>query len=682
MKKMEMIPLTESCDDREEGEIIDDLEDVSDSSMFPDSPEDFGKSVSPPELLSAVCLSSVSSNEYYRTCGRDFYDDETFSSCNKNKKQWKHKRKRTICHDLKRRNSHVRHRRRISIEILSDSDTDYVDPNYAKQLKDALKRESPQELHNSLRTRLKGFIDPGSEDESSLNVLRNIALHSTKPPEALEENQSESKDDNKQSKDLIKENFEDHELYQLRMAALKSVVLEKHEQRKKKNAKLEMNLKHDTGDIDKENDRSVINNDTELKSLKQNSDSNGNCSATQQEELTHNNGEAADEDVDILRAMLLANMTKTLAAKFPTPTNSAKELAQVENANVKPTTAGQTCVANHVIIKPLIINVNNDSDSDVGFSENENSFKDTVTEFLKKQRAEVENVKKKEVTLNRSDDTLMDKSVMKLLPHSQQLEYKQLKQRLINARKRNKLRRPSQRISESKRDQAQVITKKVPKVKIDTSASSTTSNIKVTKSVQERKNTQSSTNLQKTLNELQIRKNGRLQMKGKYRSLGVLLHRINQASNIRRQYEIEVKKQLHELQKLRVKLATSHQNFTNLVQHLVKEKLVIDQRTYKIIKTPAASPAPVTSTPKQVTKDKLHQFVPTSPKSTTQTEMVLLEPNDVTKVFVKESDVIPKYISPLDNRDGIGINDPLMTLCPYDVLGTCKDKECQYMHCA
>lgn len=644
MKKMEMIPLTESCDDREEGEIIDDLEDVSDSSMFPDSPEDFGKSVSPPELLSAVCLSSVSSNEYYRTCGK-FYDDETFSSCNK--KQWKHKRKRTICHDLKRRNSHVRRRRRISIEILSDSDTDYVDPNYAKQLKDALKRESPQELHNSLRTRLKGFIDPGSEDESSLNVLRNIALHSTKPPEALEEDKFESKDDNKQSKDLIKENFEDHELYQLRMAALKSVVMEKHEQRKKKNAKLEINSKHDAGDIDKENDQSIINNDTELKTLKQNSD----CSATQQEESTHNNGkgeDVMDEDVDILRAMLLANMTKTLAAKFPTAANIVKELPQVENANVKPT-AEQTFVSNHVIIKPLIINVNNDSDSDVELSESENSFKDTVTEFLKKQRAEVENVKKKEVTLNRSDDTLMDKSVMKLLPHSQQLEYKQLKQRLINARKKNKLRRPSQRISESKRDQTQVITKKVPKVKIDTTPSGTTQNFKVTKSVQERKGTQSSTNLQRTLNELQIRKNGRLQMKGKYRSLGVLLHRINQASNIRRQYEIEVKKQLHELQKLRVKLATSHQNFTNLVQQLVKEKQVIDQRTYNIIKTPAATPAPVTSTPKQMTIDKLHQFVP-SPKSTTQTEKVLLEPNDVTKEFAKESDVIPKYISPLDNR--------------------------------
>ena len=89
---MEMIPFTETCDEREEGEIIeDDLEDVSDSSMFPGSPVDCGKSVSPPELLSAVCLSSVSSNEYCRPCGRNYYE-ETFQSYNK--KQWKHKRKR------------------------------------------------------------------------------------------------------------------------------------------------------------------------------------------------------------------------------------------------------------------------------------------------------------------------------------------------------------------------------------------------------------------------------------------------------------------------------------------------------------------------------------------------------------------------------------------------------------
>ncbi|XP_031339179.1 uncharacterized protein LOC116167793 isoform X2 [Photinus pyralis] len=659
---MEMIPLTENGEEREEGEIIDDLEDVSDSSMFPGSPEDCGKSVSPPELLSAVCLSSsLSSNDYYR---RNSYDDETVPSHNNNK-QWKHKRKRAVIRDLKRRNFHMRHRRRVPIEILSDSDTDYVDPNYAKQLKDALKRESPQELHNSLRTRLKGFIEPGSDDE---NALRNIALHSTKV-EILEKNESESNPIVNLDKDLIKENFEDHELYQLRMDALKSVVMEKHEQRKKKNAKLNPNLKQEPGDIDKENDR---NNDNELNSLKQISESNDNCDTVQQVETNLEKtaeGEVMDEDVDILRAMLLANMSKSLATKFPTATNATKELPVV-----KKMAAGQACVANHMIIKPLIINVN-DSDSD-GIEGYDNSIKATVTQFLKQQRAEAEEkVKKKETSLNKSDDSLMDKSVLKLLPRSQQLEYRQLKQRLINARKKNKLRRSSQRVSESKREQTPVV-KKVPKV-----SSNNSPIIKVTKSVQERKNTQSSTNLQKTLNELQIRKNGRLQMKGKYRSLGVLLHKINQASNVRSQYEVEVKKQLHELQKLRIKLATSHENFTNLVQQLVREKQVIDQRTYKIVKAPAPVTVPVTSTPKSTTKSIVQNSVPI-PTPTIEIEKELLEPNDVTKVFVKEPDAMPKYISPLDNRDGIGINDPLMTLCPYDVLGTCKDKECQYMHCA
>jgi len=61
-------------------------------------------------------------------------------------------------------------------------------------------------------------------------------------------------------------------------------------------------------------------------------------------------------------------------------------------------------------------------------------------------------------------------------------------------------------------------------------------------------------------------------------------------------------------------------------------------------------------------------------------EVLLEDPNDITKVFVEQPVTFPKYTSPLDNRDGI--NDPLTTICPYDLLGVCKDKECRYMHCS
>ncbi|KAF5285624.1 hypothetical protein FQR65_LT13105 [Abscondita terminalis] len=665
-----MSEMTKACDEREEGEIIeDDLEDVSDSSMFPSSPLDSGKSVSP-ELLSAVCLSSVSSTDYCRPCGRHYYQDSL--SYNK----WRPRRKRK---NFKRRNNYLKRRRQVSIEGPTESDNELVDPNYAKQLKDALKHETPQELHNSLRTRLKAFIHPTSphSEEDSLTALRDMALLSTLHT-ASTSNDNDNLNSNQNNKNLIVENFEDSELYELRMAALKSVVLEKHKQRKRKKA--DNPDATDLKDVDKENDQSVINNDKKVQDATSVDVVNKDTVIQQPEpENSANTSETImEDDVDILRAMLLASMTKTLSAKVPEPddmrtnTMSKREMLKSEQRNT---------LAKHVIVKPLIINLNNDSDSDVeDFREENKSFKDTVTQFLKKQRAEVEETVKKNDTLNKSEDFVMDKSVMRLLPRSQQLEYRQLKQRLLNARKKTRLRRTSQLISDNA-----TIVKKVPKVKTvsppeNNDGSSNTNGI--IKNVQDIKINQP--NLQKTLNELQIRKNGRLQMKGKYRSLGVLLQKINHASNVRRQHELEIKKLLHEIQKARVKLAMSHQNFTNLVQQLVKEKQVIDQSIFK-------SSLPFTSTPKRIINKQLKKVNnvktnnSTNPFNTVDTvkeeeENVLLEPNDVTKVFVQPADVL-KYTSPLDNRDRNEINDPLTTLCPYDLLGTCKDKECKYLHC-
>ncbi|KAK4886427.1 hypothetical protein RN001_002698 [Aquatica leii] len=666
-----MSEMTKACDEREEGEIIDDdLEDVSDSSMFPSSPLDSGKSVSP-ELLSAVCLSSVSSTDYCRPCGRGYYQD----SFPYNK--WKQRKKRKE-YNFKRRNNYVKHHRQVSVEIESESDNELVDPKYAKQLKEALKHETPQELHNSLRTRLKAFINPISphSDEASITALHDMALLTTLQSTSAP-HQNDNSNIDKSNKNLIVENFEDSELYELRMAALKSVVLEKHKQRKRK--------KGDCSDIvcvedvDKENDQSVINNDTK------NQDSGTEevinkedpVGELQPENSANDSVNVMEDDVDILRAMLLASMTKTLSTKFPVSSgivNTAASKHEMLKSEQRKT------LAKHAIVNPLIINVNADSDSDMEtFGEENKSLKETVTEFLKKQRAEVEENLKKNDSLNKSDDFFMDKSVMRLLPHSQQLEYRQLKQRLLNARKKTRLRRTSQRISENGG-----FAKKVPKVKnVDASGSNNVNpniNGKV-KSVQERKNIQP--NLQKTLNELQIRKNGRLQMKGKYRPLGVLLHKINHASNVRRQHELEIKKLLHEIQKARVKLAMSHQNFTNLVQQLIKEKQVIDQSVFK-------NSVPFTSTPKRVINKQLKKVNVKESRSTNSSnepkivkeeeEKILLEPNDVTKVFVQQVDVL-KYTSPLDNnRDTNKINDPLTTLCPYDLLGTCKDKECKYVH--
>lgn len=101
-------------------------------------------------------------------------------------------------------------------------------------------------------------------------------------------------------------------------------------------------------------------------------------------------------------------------------------------------------------VQPLVININGESESDSESNceiEEKKNTNDTiaqkVTELLKKTRAEVEakipiqpiNVNSS-TNANESDNNLLEKSVMKLLPKSQQQEYRMLKQKLLNARKK------------------------------------------------------------------------------------------------------------------------------------------------------------------------------------------------------------------------------------------------------
>ncbi|KAF2880987.1 hypothetical protein ILUMI_25203 [Ignelater luminosus] len=707
---MDAVLIDTSVEEREEGEIIDDLEDVSDCSMFPGSPLFSGKSVSPPELLSAVCLSSISTSEYSTTDGRSCIRDSAYIR-HHDRNEVRHrvgKRRRKSQDYVSKRKTYkrTRHHRKSLEGTETDSEDEIVDPKYARKLRVALRRESSHDLlHNSLKTRLKAFIEPDSqsEDDLSLATLRELAFATIKntenvnkqesnveseiekpqdesfevknnqeedeisdiePPEleeipiildSKEETDSTCKTDETISRNQkqVSENGDDSELNELRLAALKTVIMEKHKRRKKRMAVENVNTdnvvctenvnKSDGNDVDKENDKSMINNDLDGKTSNNkilNCDlekDNDIVNKEQVNTLTDVNDKKAvvddgncsdcvdkveiEEDADILRAVLLASMTKKLADKTPennlSPPLGALTLAgirKVEKSKMNHNSLTVTIAkpkpllrtikndiyratnTNHInnlkinkiseqphcIVKPLIIKVN-DSDSDTENLGNESnkSLKATVTEFLKKQRAEVEAGKVKlsensETSLNKSDDVLTEKSVVKLLPRSQQLEYRRLKQ-LLNARKRNRIRRHSQKLSESKRE-------KVPKLKTDASNPNTSENTNTSTNIVEKKNTQSSSNLQKTLSDMQIRKNGRLQMKGKYRSLALLLNRINQASNERQQHEIEIKTLLQQIEKARMKLAASHQNFTNLVQQLLSEKNKIDKRMFKMVK--------------------------------------------------------------------------------------------------
>lgn len=69
----------------------------------------------------------------------------------------------------------------------------------------------------------------------------------------------------------------------------------------------------------------------------------------------------------------------------------------------------------------------------------------------------------------------------------------------------------------------------------------------------------------------------RLQVKGKYQELAPLLKQINQVSTERKRYENDLKHLLQELEKTKVKLNGSHQNFKCLVEKLMNKMEEIDK---------------------------------------------------------------------------------------------------------
>lgn len=196
-----------SDDEREEGEIVDDdFETVSDSPMdiCSLSPPP------PPDISDLQALNNVS-------------DESSPPPTPKNHKKRRRKRKS----DPK-----IAHKKRSSS---SDSEHEWVDSTYARQLHKALKHETPTNiLHRSLRTRLKPLMkekqEYGAQDES--------------------------------------EELRDMELIELRMAALRSVVLTNDERQKRK-ADGSCGKEDSTGsngegakgeiELDKENNLSVIN---------------------------------------------------------------------------------------------------------------------------------------------------------------------------------------------------------------------------------------------------------------------------------------------------------------------------------------------------------------------------------------------------------------------------------------
>lgn len=480
-------------DEHEEGEIIDDFEDISDYSI--PSTSYSGKSVSHRDLLQDVSLSSISDNETDALSYVDTYSDLRA-------KDTKRRRKTDHCCRRKKHKSneyYTRHTFNKYISPLSDSsdNTDIeLDPKMQKQLKEAIRVERSNIHHNSLRTRLKAMLQnenvqtkPEDEDEEALRTL--ALLSNTKDEDS--EKTLHTKLNDRQSADE-----KDEELIELRLAALKSAVLKKAPEIRRR--KFKQQPKQDNGkvfEINKENNANQennINEDSELiKNLEELQDIKADATEV---EIKNDNSRnlSVEEDIDIMRAKLLASMSKKIASSLPKQNTIAlipKELI------AKPILADKHIfIKQQVKVKPLIIRLNDsDSDTDVtikkdqeNIGEKDINLVNSVNEFLRRQRAAVE--AKSKVESNK--DIALDKSVVKLLPKSQQKEYHLLKQKLLLAKKK-RLRKSFTKTGNNNGIMVQIPVKECNSTDINVVQTSTPRPV----------------GLQQALDDIQVEKNGR-----------------------------------------------------------------------------------------------------------------------------------------------------------------------------
>lgn len=488
-----------STEEPEEGEIIEDeLEDVSDCSI--NSPLSLGgKSQQSTERLRSVSLSSISdidveivpptpqSKIAEKLCAQR---KSKSSSSRIIKSRRRSRRQRSSCSCCKRHNG-----KRVAPPSSDSEEEKKLDRRTLRQLKEAIRvsNGAKEVQKNSLRARLRGLI----EGEGEAQV-----------PEKTEiETQNEEKEEGN-----VEDSLNDKELTELRLEALKSAMLKKHMARKKRK------LGSDSEEVDKENSKADINVEQ--------SDKGTQDAKKSDEAVAESANVTVEEDLDIMRAMLLASMSTKIAKitdnlpKTLQNNQPNKQQQQIVNKNVYKL---QKSAPKHVIrstyfnnnkhtvnnktntlqpkiptVAPLIIKVNSDSDSDMDLEspqEEEDKITKTVSEFLKGERAKVEaQVESKEPKPPPKTEEF-DKSVVKLLPPYRQVEYQKLKQ-LLNAKKKPRTRKLSNKQETS-------LVKKPVKNRFNTSIKEVAKlkNNPVRKAVGD--------SFQKTINDLQIQKDGR-----------------------------------------------------------------------------------------------------------------------------------------------------------------------------
>lgn len=713
-------------EDREEGEIVDDeFEEISDNSIIL-SFNETGKSLNYTEHLPVISLSSVSECE-------DEKEHRKIGSMKKFHEKYRHHHHHHHKLKKKMRGKYVRKLRKIkkwkrlvthstssSFDSDGSLDVDW-DSKLQSQLKAAIKVDKTDNRTISLRNRLKAMIKENSEEKEKTS------------------DNPKSDSDNKinEQKTQLSESIEevDNELMQLRVEALRSAVLNKLAHRKKR--------KKDDTETNEE-----VNFETNKEN--NNNESAGNKKPCLNVEVQEKNT-PPEEDEDILRAVLLASLSK----KHSNGEIKKTKLAAIDsklietNVNIKKPVVP---LRHHISynIKPIIINVSSDSESEDDANGTikkdtkiNHEIENSVDNFLKEQRARVEaqmtqkqisrhkliknNIPKQIQRQSSGESALLEKSAVKLLPKNKQLEYQRLLQKLKNAQKKPKVRKPSFRGSEGGSSQRKNCHQKV---------NGTESNKELDIKHEAR-------TLHNILKGMQRQQNGRLQIEEKYVILTPIIRKINETTTERKRYDQEVKRLVAELAETRRKLQETHKDFSECVKELLTKKEEIDKSTS--VPSKNGSKIPITSTPNkpklsvapldlstvdgtpnvsqtvdikssdngnsqdlntfkaieivgdniddtkltiQVTKEKDIVFkidgvevvndvdVKNDELINGENDGNPRDPSDVPNIFEK----LPNYVSPLDNVHRNNNYDPFMIMCPYDIDGNCRDPECTYTH--
>lgn len=403
---------TKEQSEREEGEIIEDeFEDISDNSIILTTT---GKCISPKEHLPDISLSSFSETEHIEKYRPQRYETP--------------KRRKT---HRKRKYSH-----RKSISVESDSDQ-YAELD-RKLLRAAIHIDTSNCLRNSLHTRLKAMTNT----EVNLNKI--------------------SEDDQIHIPHNISSD-EDEDLIQLRLEALRTAVLNKYNRRKKIKQKVISEndscegLFFDISEKINDKENTAVSSNEIIEDHRESISSEMSSRNKEESDSVTLNTASQEEDEDVLRALLLASLSKKISdnnmvhIEIPSSQKideiySFNKTAQkiekkILNTNPYKTTSLQhkkNLPLQYSKVQPIIIDINCDSDTEEEIPNNSNlrqkrnnlAIENSVEIFLKEQRAKVE---AEDIKYYDKKQDNFNKSSLKLLPKIKQIEYHNLLKKLQDA---------------------------------------------------------------------------------------------------------------------------------------------------------------------------------------------------------------------------------------------------------